>query len=73
MRGAVRPFYPGPLVIVNDQLPVRVSVGPVEWGVETGPLTDAEKRQFLPPMKLHSVEPARVRRRRALARRVRPL
>jgi hypothetical protein len=53
MRGAVRPFVPGPLVIVNDKLKERRVVG---VGVEEGPLTDAEKRQFLPPAKSLAVK-----------------
>lgn len=45
-RRAVRPFFPGPFVIVNDDLKERRVVG---MGVEEGPLTEAEKSQFMPP------------------------
>jgi hypothetical protein len=53
MRGAVRPFYPGPWVIVDETMKERQIVG---VGVERGPLTEAEKRQFLPPEKPLSVK-----------------
>jgi hypothetical protein len=57
MRGAVRPFVPGPLVIVDETMKERKIVG---LGIERGPLTEREKRQFMPPRN----RPKGVRRRR---------
>lgn len=50
MRGAVRPFLPGPLVIVDNTIRERVVVCHFPL-IERGPLTEDEKRQFLPPKK----------------------